>query len=112
MEQARMARANNPDADKVLAGKPAQRRDRAEDAAAVARVKDKDKVAAVVAARVRVAAVRDAVRIVNTVRTDGLLIATNQGNVFGNDQPLPKTKTRRVSSCQDLTEADPWGPAP
>jgi hypothetical protein len=69
MEQARMERANNPDADKVRVGKIVRYKDKAEDATVVARVE----VAAADADRAKVAAAvaRDAVKILNDAKANG-----------------------------------------
>ena len=109
MEQARTERANNPDADKVLVGKSVQCRDRAENAAVAARVEG----AAEVADKAKVVAVaRDKVKIVTHCPDRRLLPVTNQATLGGNCMPSRKPQTRRMQSCQDLTEADQWEPAP
>ncbi|WP_419659923.1 uncharacterized protein Dvar_02570 [Desulfosarcina variabilis str. Montpellier] len=66
MEPAQTVRANNPDADKVLADRTARCRDKVENAAGVARVKAAAGVADRARAKVAVAVVQDAVRTVNT----------------------------------------------
>ena len=76
-----MERANNPDADKVLADRTVQCRDKAENAAVAARVKVA--AGAVDKAKVAVAVVRDAVRTVNTAASTAFSSTANPNAVYG-----------------------------
>ena len=121
MAQARTERVKNPEADKVLAARIVPGRDPAADAVAAAgeraagkvkaRVKvkvkaaDKDRAAAAVAG--------DAIKIVSTAGTDRFYASpSEQLPYLATAAPSFKPQTRRIQSCQDLTEADPWAQAP
>jgi hypothetical protein len=109
MEPARTEKGKNPDAGKVRANKIVRCANKEKDAVDVARVRGA--VGGVAEAKDRAAVAPVVAGGIVDASWTGLLLAPQLKAGYMATCAMTQPSNKEVTSCQDLTELDPWEPA-